>query len=72
MSESSGFFRNTIGMFLLWIASAAGWFYYIWLCFKLQIFGWLITGILLPPVAILIGIWSILFGLPSFMWPEGF
>lgn len=67
--------KSTIGggilMIMLWVLSASGWLYYMWFCFKLQIFGWLIAGILLPPVSILIGLWSIMFGVPPFMLPEG-
>ena len=72
MSEIKKMFGNSIGIFLLWVVSAVGWLYYMWFCFKLQIFGWLIAGILLPPVAILVGLWSLLFGIPEFMWPDGF
>ena len=61
-----------IGALLLWVASPVGWLYYMWVCFTLQIFGWFIAGILLPPVAVVLGLWSLLFGVPGFMLPDGF
>ena len=55
-----------------WVAALIGQLYYLWFCIKLQIFGWFIAGFLIPPMAILIGLWSLFFGVPDFMLPEGF
>ena len=56
---------------LFWVIALVGQLYYLWFCFKLQIFGWFIAGFLVPPMAVLIGLWSLLFGVPNFMLPEG-
>ena len=72
MSEEKSGCGTAIGVLLLWVASPVGWLYYMWFCFKLQIFGWFIAGLLVPPMAVLVGLWSLLFGVPGFMLPDGF
>ena len=68
MPEKSGQFFTSFIVFMLWLAGPLGWFYYIWITFQLQIFGWFVAGILFPPLGSLLGIWSFLFGVPGFMW----
>lgn len=54
------------------IAGAIGFIYYFWICFKLKLVGWAIAGIVFPVAPPLIGIWSLLFGVPGFMLPDNF
>lgn len=64
MSEKIGTFFMAL---VLWVVFPGSWIYYIWACFMLREFGYLIAGILIPPFGVALGLWSILFGVPGFI-----
>ncbi len=55
---------------LLIILMAIGWFYYIYICVVTKSVGFLIAGFFVPIISAPIGLWSLLFGAPS--WLTGF
>lgn len=77
MANVNGFSKwnmrgNALLHLFFFVAGAVGFVYYFWLCFKLKLVGWAIAGVIVPPFAPLMGIWSLLFGVPGFMLPDDF
>ncbi|VAW67051.1 hypothetical protein MNBD_GAMMA09-2707 [hydrothermal vent metagenome] len=70
MSSLKKSFGLIKAMLVLSIFSLSCSIYYTWICIKLEIYGWLIAGIIIPPISVFIGLWSFIFDVPSFMLPD--
>jgi hypothetical protein len=62
--------RGSVFWGLLGIALGLGWIYYMWICVKFKLVGWALAGVFLAPGAMVVGLWSFLFGVPWFMLPS--
>ena len=62
--------RGSVFGGLLAIALGLGLIYYMWICVKFKLVGWALAGVFLAPGAMVVGLWSIFFGVPWFMLPS--
>jgi hypothetical protein len=50
---------------LIWIPMFGGWAYFIYICLLFKAYGVAFVGMFTGPLASLIGLWSLLFGVPG-------
>ena len=67
MGEKLGVAGGVAFMGLYMVGLPLGWLYHIWAMYTLQEFGWMIAGIIVAPFGSIVGLWSLLFGVPGFM-----